>query len=379
MKLVKLECPNCNAKLEGSSDLKQFTCNYCGTTTVLDDEKVTVNSVSSKLKNSIEDLKDYYENGNYDAAIELACSLIDEYPNNKEIQEYHIKSVLNNIADTSDSLQAFIDSQSLYYDYSDNKEVQNIYKEKAIKLYNDFIKFDDISVKLYYFDKIIYLHELLDLFPKDTELKQLHEKLKDNIIEFFNSNMENETFRNNLHCPNATEFKELINQVYPGDKKMEELCNKYSETYKEKELVEDSSDYENNSLEDDNKKENFILSLIFVDVPAILLLPFIMLTAHYEFSSPYLIISIVIGVFLIIGLIFKSNSCKVCGKFNGYQTINEEVLDSWVTTEERNEYNSSTNTSRKVYVTVTKENVRLTKKCIHCGDIRYEVTTRTKY
>ena len=379
MKLVKLECPNCNAKLEGSSELKKFTCNYCGTTMVLDDENVTVNSVSSKLKNSIEDLKDYYENGNYDAAIELATELMEEYPANEEIEDYYIKSSLMNIDNTYDVMQSFVSSQSLFYEYPENKKIQNVYKEKAINLYKEFINSTDINLKLFYFEKILSISELLKIFTNDDKLKQLHLELKNNIIDFFNANMENNQFRNDVNCPNPDEFQELIDQVYPDDEKMKEIFNKYAETYKEPDRVVNTSNIENNSLDKENMKENFILTLIFVDIPIILLLPFIMLTVHYEYETPYLVFSIVTVIFLIIGIVCKCNSCKVCGKFNGYQAVGEQVLDSWVTTEEKNEYDNRTNSSRKVYVTVTKESVRITDECMSCGDTRYRIITRTKY
>ena len=48
MRLVKLSCPNCNAKIEVNADMKKFVCNYCGTTTPLTDEIIKANNNSSK-------------------------------------------------------------------------------------------------------------------------------------------------------------------------------------------------------------------------------------------------------------------------------------------------------------------------------------------
>lgn len=91
MKLVKLQCPNCNAKLEVNSEMKQFTCNYCGTTTMLDDEsiKLEVSGTikTSKLKNQIQDLKDLFDNGNYEETLLEANRLHELYPNNEEINK----------------------------------------------------------------------------------------------------------------------------------------------------------------------------------------------------------------------------------------------------------------------------------------------------
>ena len=38
MKLITLNCPKCGSRLDVNEDLKSFTCNYCGTTTLIDDE-----------------------------------------------------------------------------------------------------------------------------------------------------------------------------------------------------------------------------------------------------------------------------------------------------------------------------------------------------
>ena len=217
------------------------------------------------------------------------------------------------------------------------------------------------------------------MFPEDKELIKVHKDLRDDILTFFNSCIEEDDFKSVLFYPKPEPLKLILGEAYPNDIEMEELCIRYADAYKVPYTADEIEEKINNALKDDNKNENFILTLILVDIPAILLLPFIMITVHNEYSSPFLVLSIITGIILIIGLVCKANSCKVCGKFNAYQIVDEEVLDSWVTTEEKNEYNSRTNTSRKVYVTVTKENVRLTKKCTNCGNIRYEVTTRTKY
>lgn len=38
MQLIKTKCPNCGAELEINAELKQATCNYCGSTFLIDDE-----------------------------------------------------------------------------------------------------------------------------------------------------------------------------------------------------------------------------------------------------------------------------------------------------------------------------------------------------
>jgi len=45
MKLVKMVCPSCGAKLDVDKDKKEFVCEYCHTTTLLDDEVIRVEHV----------------------------------------------------------------------------------------------------------------------------------------------------------------------------------------------------------------------------------------------------------------------------------------------------------------------------------------------
>ena len=91
MKLIQLKCPSCGAKLEINPSLDKYTCNYCGVTTILDDEKIIVKNVSSKLQNYLTELEEYFDNGNYRKCYVMAEQLLDEYPKNKEIKDYYEK------------------------------------------------------------------------------------------------------------------------------------------------------------------------------------------------------------------------------------------------------------------------------------------------
>jgi len=92
MKLISLKCPSCGAKLEVNESLEKFTCNFCGVTTMLDDESIVVKNISSKLESHINELKDYYENGNYEKCYKIAEELKQEYPKNEKIQFYYQKA-----------------------------------------------------------------------------------------------------------------------------------------------------------------------------------------------------------------------------------------------------------------------------------------------
>ena len=94
MKLVKLECPNCKSVLEVNEEMKKFTCNYCGTTTLLDDEVIRVKHYNSKLDNILNEIEEYYDNGNYEKCYDLTIKALYEYPNNKKLLNYKNKKEL---------------------------------------------------------------------------------------------------------------------------------------------------------------------------------------------------------------------------------------------------------------------------------------------
>lgn len=63
MRLVSLICPNCSSPVEANEKLTKCTCNYCGTTFLIDDE-------AQKVRVSFDDMKKAgfdFERGRYDA------------------------------------------------------------------------------------------------------------------------------------------------------------------------------------------------------------------------------------------------------------------------------------------------------------------------
>ncbi len=48
MKIVQLKCPGCNALIEANSDLNSFVCNYCGSSFLIDDERVRIDFVDGE-------------------------------------------------------------------------------------------------------------------------------------------------------------------------------------------------------------------------------------------------------------------------------------------------------------------------------------------
>ena len=158
MKLVKLTCPNCNAKLEVNSEMKQFTCNYCGTTTLLDDESVTVRNISSRLNNCLVDLKEYYDNGNYKKCLDMASDLLKDYPKNDEIRSYYNKC--SDILEKKDKVLSKLEA----IEFADNikEKKYNVSNQNSnIELWRDNLK----------------INEYKELYPDEKVFKEASEYL----------------------------------------------------------------------------------------------------------------------------------------------------------------------------------------------------------
>lgn len=138
MKLLSMKCPNCNAKLEYNDDLDKINCNYCGNTIIVDKEEQIVKIKTSKLDNSIDEMIEYYENGNYIKCESIAKELIIEYPSNKKIKEYMKKSAIKIIEPVLEKYKnhEYVDRSILGNDLS------------LVNHYNDVFP-DDVEFKEY--------------------------------------------------------------------------------------------------------------------------------------------------------------------------------------------------------------------------------------
>lgn len=83
MKIINLKCSNCGAKLKVESNKHEYTCEYCNTVNILDDEIIKVehslNDTKKEEKFKIADtyLEDFE---NYEEAYEAYEKLSKEYP-----------------------------------------------------------------------------------------------------------------------------------------------------------------------------------------------------------------------------------------------------------------------------------------------------------
>lgn len=165
MKLISLKCPSCGAKLEVNGDLDEYTCNYCGVTTLLDDEIITVKHVESKFNTEFENVNDYYKNGNYLKAYNLAIDLLEEYPKNKKLRDIFYKCKV----ELSESLAKEIITK-------DYDTVPGNYVNKKHEVLNDLEELNNISDGLSnnYVDEA--LKRLVELEKKyDNEAKDDYE------------------------------------------------------------------------------------------------------------------------------------------------------------------------------------------------------------
>ena len=127
MKLVSLKCPSCGAKLEVNPSLKKYTCNYCGETSLLDDEAVVVKFKKSKLEDSLDELQEYFDNGNFKKSFDMSFNLLKQYPQNEDIRKIFVAS--------KKKLEAF----------SEKNQYEAV--KRRVKMINDTLFYNDIPIK----------------------------------------------------------------------------------------------------------------------------------------------------------------------------------------------------------------------------------------
>lgn len=146
MKLIKLTCPNCGAKLQVSSDEKIYNCNYCRTDIIIDDETIKVEHTlkdqtkEEKIKIAMTYLEDFKE---YDRALTLFEELSEAYPYEASIWFCLVRTLTENFTnfDLDENGKPFLDENLCQY-YFDNYckvEKNSLQKEKNGKLYYDYI------------------------------------------------------------------------------------------------------------------------------------------------------------------------------------------------------------------------------------------------
>jgi len=238
MKLLKLMCPNCNSILEVNEEMKQFTCNYCGTTSLLDDEIIKVKNVVSFLDTYLSNLKDYYDNGNYEKCYFTSKELLDDYPKNNDLRLYIkmsgiklVESFIQN-KDFEKSMDCVVDLIQ-FDNMKEDKEIIDCFGDCCINYLktlknNSFSNYDDYEkFKLIAEGVIVYNSDKAKTYCKKYALVHLKE-LCEGLKEAFD-NQDFKYINDNLNGYKE-KSKEIIELFSNDNKDIIELisdCDKY--------------------------------------------------------------------------------------------------------------------------------------------------------
>lgn len=87
MKLIELKCKNCNGTMTANADLDKVTCNYCGTTLLINDGNMTpIERVIKRIGKEIEKSRIYKSSEEYNKKLEVERKDIEE--KNKMLIKY---------------------------------------------------------------------------------------------------------------------------------------------------------------------------------------------------------------------------------------------------------------------------------------------------
>jgi len=298
-------------------------------------------------------------------------------------------------------------------DYFKKKEINNdfevfiprnfytIWIDKMKSYAQEYIS-DNEDVSDYFWNNFPTNHELYDNdFIKEIDEMLFNSELKGNMVIFnkdyaythFKKLCEKACGYNSLDIDNGKQKKLLnkSNAIFDLIKKLfAYIWDRYLKfiDYNGEEPIPDllyhSLEEKNIATENiekkkiDNKRHTNIMNIINIVIPGILLAPLGtgLFTSH---DGTFTFILLLLGdiFWLVIGISLNRNTCKKCGKYNSYDVINEEVLDSYITTKTRYRTNSS-GKSVPYEVTVTMQKIKQTLCCQNCGDLQYKNVEREK-
>jgi predicted RNA-binding Zn-ribbon protein involved in translation (DUF1610 family) len=146
MKLLQLKCPSCGAKLTVSDHLKSYTCNFCGITTLLDDEVVKVEHYINNIEKDelFKKVDAYIKLGEFVAAKKSCEEMLEKYFYDPKAWLYAIaiatENYNENIIVDCELLNVYLNNYEKLEQKEDEK-VLNIKKvEKYILEYNKKIE-----------------------------------------------------------------------------------------------------------------------------------------------------------------------------------------------------------------------------------------------
>lgn len=88
MEKIKLNCPCCGSPFKYHANSNEYVCSYCGSKTVINYNRKNINNVEFAKK----EMKEYFYNGNYYKAYNMATELLNKYPNDEEINTIYNES-----------------------------------------------------------------------------------------------------------------------------------------------------------------------------------------------------------------------------------------------------------------------------------------------
>lgn len=102
MKIIQLKCPSCGANLKVSDKLKSYTCNFCGATSILDNEVIKIEHtfINPEVDELYKKLDGYIKINNKEKMNELIDQVIDKRPYDPRTWLYAIKVETNNYSAT---------------------------------------------------------------------------------------------------------------------------------------------------------------------------------------------------------------------------------------------------------------------------------------
>lgn len=165
MKIIVLKCPSCGASLKVSDSLKSFTCNFCGTTTLLDDEIIRVEHTIKNLdKDEIYKKIDGYIKIDYlDEAKDTIDELIKKRAFDSRTWLYAIKVYTNNYSENEwfdyDQIMEYLEKYELLEEDENEKNknisfIKNYIKKLEDKIDNNID--EDAMICPYCSEKIRY-------------------------------------------------------------------------------------------------------------------------------------------------------------------------------------------------------------------------------
>jgi len=264
MKLIELSCPNCHANLEVDGAKKEFTCKYCRTKTLLDDEVIKVEhtitdkKVLEKIKVAKTYLNDFQD---YKKAFSKFKAISEEHPYEPEVWWGLILCMTKNFAEIEFDYDNGISvNTSLCNDYFNKYlkvEKDTSKKEKNTKEYTEYINKlkNNIKEKINDILNIEDYNEAYNILENLSKINSYESEVWWGLILYITENFSDKDldYRGDalVDISLCDEYFDKYLEVEKDDEQKESNTNKYlaykeelnSETEEAKDIIEDYEEY----------------------------------------------------------------------------------------------------------------------------------------